>query len=319
MFLWLMGWSMVNNVKGMDVHLYTIPFVALGMDCVLEFFADTPEHADAVSARLIDEVRRVDEKYSRYREHSFLSLINRAAAAGASITLDDETANLIDYAFECYRMSDGLFDISSGVLRKAWDARTGMLPARDKMDALLATIGLDKIIWERPVLHFPVPGMELDFGGICKEYAADLAADLYTEMGIEHGHVDLGGDESIMGARPDGQPWVIDIIDEHLPVDADVKVHIMRGGLACSGDIYKIADDGKKYGHILNPRTACSVDGLSFVAVFSRHCMTAGSFSTIAMLKGRDGPAWLDSYGLRYLSIDADGNIINTLGGVLSA
>jgi FAD:protein FMN transferase len=291
----------------------------MGGECALEFFADTPEKADAVASRLIDEVRRVEEKYSRYRDDSFLSVINRTAAVGASIAVDDETANLIDYAFECYRMSDGLFDVSSGLLRKAWDSRTGVLPDRTKMETLLTIVGLDKIIWERPLLRFPVKGMELDFGGLCKEYAADLAADLYADMGIEHGLVELAGDNAVIGARPEGRPWNIDIIDDHLPTDANIVVEIMRGGLACSGDTYKMTEDGKKYGHILNPRTAYSVDGLAFVAVFSSHCMTAGSFSTIAMLKGRDGPAWLDSYDMKYLSVDVDGKIINKLNHILPA
>jgi thiamine biosynthesis lipoprotein len=167
---------------------------------------------------------------------------------------------------------------------------------------------MDKLAWTRPRLEFPVPGVELDFGGIGKEYAADRAAEVCSGCGIAHGLVDLGGDIRIIGPHPDGQSWTIGIRDPRRPEVAITHVELASGALATSGDYERYLEiDGRRYCHILNPRTGWPAEGLRSVSIHAEQCMLAGSLATMAMLKGDEGVAWLNGLGRSYHCIDGTG------------
>lgn len=280
----------------------------MGTPCEIQLFATTQAKAKQVVDAAVADIQRLEARYSRYRSDSFLSAINRAAARGGSIEVDAETAGLLDYAMTCHQQSDGLFDITSGILRQAWRFDLGTLPDQETIQHLLAKIGWHKIRWQNPVLEFTVPGMEIDFGGIVKEYAVDRAAALCQSQGIRHGIVNLGGDIKIIGPRADGSPWRIGI--RH-PRQQDVLADTLllhQGALASSGDYERcIIIGGSRYGHILNPKTGWPVKHLAAVSVASDFCVIAGSASTIAMLKEDQGPAWLESLGLPHYWFDVEG------------
>lgn len=291
----------------MDARIFE--FSALGSDCVLQLLEGAEPVAAAASAA-IGEINRIETRYSRYRPDSELSRINTVAARGGSIEVDAETAGLLDYAYACFRKSDGLFDITSGLLRRAWDFGAGRLPSEASIAALLPRIGLDKVLWAAPRLTFTRPGMELDFGGLGKEYAADRAAGICQAMGVQSGLVDLGGDIRVIGQRPGGEPWRIGIRHPRRPSEAVAVVELTSGGLATSGDYERYLEvQGRRYCHILNPRTGFSARGLASVSVICADCLVAGSLATIAMLKGRDGPPWLGALGVRHIFVDEAGDL----------
>jgi thiamine biosynthesis lipoprotein len=171
----------------------------MGTECYLHLYISSQFDAEAVTCSAIQEILRIEAYYSRYSAGSFLSRINLIAQQGNIIEVDEETAGLLNYAYACYKKSAGLFDITAGILRKAWDFSAGHLPEQAEIDRLLPFIGLDKLHWRPPYLSFPVSGMELDFGGIGKEYAADRAAVICVSLGVEHGLLDLGGDICVLG------------------------------------------------------------------------------------------------------------------------
>ncbi|MBK6659435.1 MAG: FAD:protein FMN transferase [Proteobacteria bacterium] len=281
----------------------------MGSPCEIQVFAADAAQARAGAEHAIADVARLEARYSRYREDSFLSAINRVAARGGSIDVDAETASLLDYAATCYAESDGLFDITSGVLRQAWRFDRGGLPDAAQIAALKARVGWHRLRWQAPRLAFPEPGLELDFGGVVKEYAVDRAAALCHERGLHHGVVNLGGDIKIIGPRADGQPWRIGIKHPRRAETLLDTLQLQRGALASSGDYERcILVDGVRYGHILNPRSGWPVRRLAAVSVVADFCVIAGSAATIAMLKEDDGPAWLAALGLRHLWVDVDGN-----------
>ncbi|UJP03063.1 MAG: FAD:protein FMN transferase, partial [Nitrosomonas sp.] len=177
-----------------QLNYYHYDFQAMGSPCAIQLYAKSAKKAKQTARIVMDDVYRLEAKYSRYRADSFVSQMNRVAAQGGCIQVDDETAGLLDYAATCHQQSDGLFDITSGILRRAWDFKSGKIPAQETVQSLLEKIGWHKISWQRPVLTFSVAGMEIDFGGVVKEYAVDRAASLCREAGIEHGLVNLGGD-----------------------------------------------------------------------------------------------------------------------------
>ena len=331
----------------MQVHATS--FRAMGTPCELRLAAASADQAEDLARLAIDEVARLEARYSRYRDDSALSAINRVAAAGGRIAVDAETASLLDYAAACHRESGGLFDISSGVLRRAWRFDAGALPDAAEVQRLLQHVGWQRVDWPhrdtqvsdtqdgdtqsagqqdsdghpaggrdlrgRPpdeparALRFTVPGMELDFGGIVKEYAVDRVAALLQAAGVAHGFVNLGGDVRAIGPQPDGSPWRVGIRHPRAPGALLVTLELATGALASSGDYERcLVVDGQRYGHILDPRTGWPVRRMAAVSVLAPLCVVAGSAATIGMLRGDDGPAWLQDLGLPCLWMDVDGH-----------
>jgi len=181
-------------------------------------------------------------------------------------------------------------------LRKVWDFRTNKIPAQNAIEALLPLIGWNKLTWNPTLLSLPMQGMELDFGGYVKEYAADVAATFCRRAGIQGGLVNLGGDICIIGPHPDGKPWKVGVRHPRNPNMPMSFVMLSKGGLASSGDYERfMLVDGVRYAHILNPLTGWPVNSLASTSVYAEQCVVAGTSSTIAMLKGEQhGSAWLE-------------------------
>ena len=275
-------------------------------------------HADdaAVASRAIDaalaEVRRIEAKYSRYEPESVVSRIN-AAAGGQAVAIDAETQGLLAYADACFRQSEGLFDATSGVLRRAWRFDQQRVPDDAQLTALRPLIGWDKVELQLGTVRLQRAGMELDFGGFGKEYAVDRAAHVLAAHGIASAMVNLAGDVAILGAQPSGEPWQVGIRHPRREAALVATVPVSAGAVATSGDYERYIEvDGVRHCHVLDPRTGRSVQGFQSVTVHAASCLVAGSASTIAMLKGAaDGLAWLDALGLRYLAVMADGSVRN--------
>lgn len=300
---------MPSNFKNTDkLQYYHFRFKAMGTACEIQLFAKNKRHAKKVSKLVINDVNRLEALYSRYREDSFLSEINRKAALGKKISVDDETAGLLSYADTCYQQSDGLFDITSGKLRQAWHFDSGQLPNQTTITKLLNQIGWHKLDWSPPLLDFSIPGMEIDFGGIVKEYAVDRAASLCMEAGIFNGVINLGGDIKIIGPQADGSPWNIGIRHPRKQNTVLQNISLYQGALASSGDYERfILIDGNRYSHVLNPKTGWPVKYMASVSVVADFCVVAGSASTIAMLKENKGSEWLEDLALPYLWTNTSG------------
>lgn len=297
-----------NFNSSMDMQYFNYKFKAMGTPCEIQLFATSEQHAKDAANIVISDVNRLEALYSRYRENSFLSKINRHASKGKKITVDAETAGLLNYAATCYQQSDGLFDITSGKLRQAWRFDSGKIPTQSAINKLLKQIGWHRLNWSPPVLDFAIPGMEIDFGGIVKEYAVDRAASLCIEAGIQHGIINLGGDIKIIGPQADGSPWKVGIRHPRKPNAILQILSLTQGALASSGDYERfILVDGVRYSHVLNPKTGWPVKYMSSVSVVGDFCVVAGSASTIAMLKEEKGSAWLEELSLPHLWSNVSG------------
>jgi len=295
------------------VSLIIHRFYAMASDCAVHVQGETQAASAAIAIAAETEVRRIEARYSRYRADSELTRINRVAAAGGATDIDPETAGLIAYAKACFQSSAGAFDISSGLLRQAWDFSKARVPEQRDIDALLPRIGLDKVALSDGCLAFAQAGMELDLGGLGKEYAADRAAEICGELDARHGFVDLGGDIRVIGPRADGLPWRIGIRDPRDPGKVVAEVGLLGGALATSGDYERFIEvDGRRYCHILDPRTGWPAQGLSSVTVITERCLVAGSLATSAMLRGEQGSDWLARLGVRHIAIDDQGRCSGT-------
>jgi thiamine biosynthesis lipoprotein len=291
------------------VEIFSIPFNALGSACELRLAAMSATRAKDLSELAITEIARIEKKYSRYRSDSILSKINQQAGIQA-VAIDPETAELLDYADLLYQTSEGLFDITSGVLRQAWDFKTPHLPDPQQLDLALSRVGWHNVERGESSVFLRQPGMEIDFGGFGKEYAVDRVSTLLQQQGVQSGLVDLGGDLRILGPQPNGQAWNIGIQNPRQSGKTIAHLPVMSGALTTSGDYERYIEvDGKRYCHILNPKTGYPVQYWQSVSVLAPVAIAAGSYATIAMLMQEQAEAWLQECGLAYLLVDARGQV----------
>ncbi|NJR72071.1 MAG: FAD:protein FMN transferase, partial [Gammaproteobacteria bacterium] len=241
---------------------YTYHFHAMACDNTIQLNAPDALLAKHAAALAIAEVERIEKKYSRYLTDSVVSIVNNQAGRGVPSKIDSETALLLDFANTCYVESDGLFDITSGVLRRVWNFKAAKPPHQAEIASVLPLIGWPRVIRTQDTIYLPVVGMELDVGGFGKEYAADRAAAILLAANISSGFVDLGGDIVVLGADDDGTPFSLGVRHPRLANQLLVTLDIAQGAVASSGDYERfIAYEGKRYSHILNPNTGMSVMG----------------------------------------------------------
>jgi len=295
----------------MNYATFGIAFGAMASTCEVRLAAACEQEARRLAQPAIDEVRRIEVKYSRYRPDSIVSRINAASGRGY-VECDEETAALFGYADTLYAASDGLFDITSGVLRRAWNFRDAHVADARELQPLLALIGWADVHWQAGARAIALPraGMEIDFGGFGKEYAADRAAAVLIDGGVRHGYVNLGGDMRVVGPQPDGSPWVIGIQDPRRTGQTTAAIPVESGALATSGDYERFFDlNGKRYCHILDPRTGMPVQTWRSISVLAPLAVVAGGHSTIAMLKGDAALDFLGQSNLAYLAVDRTGKV----------
>lgn len=278
-------------------------FRAMASPCEILLENVTATKARELTTLAANEAGRIEQKYSRYRGDSVLSQLNRATDCWQQ--LDDETAALLTFSHSCYQLSDGLFDITSGVLRKVWRFDgSDQIPSRDAVAALLPFIGFDKLKFDGNKLWLP-QGMELDFGGIAKEYAVDKVAQLLGAVTAQQATalvVNFGGDMLAVRQKAANDPWRIGIEHPGKPDEPAMLVALTAGALATSGDARRfLLKDGVRYSHILNPKTGWPVtDAPRSVTVSAPSCVMAGLLATTALLQGADAEPFLQQQGLKY-------------------
>ncbi|MCP4184447.1 MAG: FAD:protein FMN transferase, partial [Hyphomicrobiales bacterium] len=175
------------------------------------------------------------------------------------------------------------------------------IPTQQQIDALLPHIGWNKINWDNPNLTVP-HAMEIDFGGIGKEYAVDSVLNLLKSQSTNSILVNFGGDCHTNGPLADGSSWMTGIENPHHPGKASAVVQLKNGALATSGDVFRfIQHNGIRYGHILNPGTGWpNTRSPQSITVAAATCTEAGILSTLAMLQGENAEQFLDQQKIRY-------------------
>ena len=300
--------------KDRDVQLtknkdsYGIAFTAMASPCEVIIQSTDKQLAAKLGDVIANEVWRIEDKYSRYNQRSICSAINNNA--GHSVAIDEETYLLLNFAEQCYQLSDGLFDISSGVLRKVWsfqgeEGDIDNFPTAEQVNQKLAHVGWRKVNFDQNQISL-VKGMEIDFGGIGKEYAVDRGIILAKQLTNSPVLVNLGGDLAVTCSRLNNEPWQVAI--EHPDTDnnhaslADMIVSLKSGALATSGDARRfLINDGKRYSHILNAKTGWPInEAPRSITVVAPQCIQAGILATLALLQGNHAEQFLDEQEIKY-------------------
>ena len=265
-------------------------FMAMASPCVVLVDTDNETLGAEMGEIVKSEALRIEKKYSPDGP-SLVTHINETA--GQAVEVDDETADLIGYSMLCYALSDGLIDITCGPLRRAWKFDgSGTVPTQIEVRDALVHVGWRQVSWDRPILRLQ-PGMEIDFGGIGKQYAVDRAfalAEAHSAMPVL---VNLGGDLRMSGPRQDGTPWHVAIEDLDDANSAAAPPELSGGALATSRDTQGYVN-AIRYGRLLNPRTGWPItDAPRSVTVHAATCMEAGLLATLALVRGAGAEEFL--------------------------
>ena len=283
--------------------ILTRSFRAMGSDCEFQLCFGGGSDSQFIFKCLQEELERLESKYSKFRKDSLLSQIN----LGKEVNIDNETISLLEHAFNCFEQSEGLFDVTAGRLNSLWDFKKKKVPSQEEISYALSVTDFSKVSWNNGILSMPA-GMNIDFGGVVKEYAADTLAVLAKKFGVQYGLINLGGDIAIAGNKPDGIAWKVGITDPRGTETEIASIDIFSGGLATSGDYKRyFIYEGKRYSHILNPKTGFPCAGLRAVSVAANLCTVAGSIATIAMLKDEpEAIKWLNDLGVPFVAMDSN-------------
>ncbi len=274
--------------------------------------------AQQLGQAVADEVWRIEDKYSRYLSSSACSQINNSC--GKPVAIDQETFLLLNFADQCYQLSEGVFDITSGVLRQAWrfDGSSNV-PTEPQVQACLSHVGWEKVIYDQNAITLN-QGMELDFGGIGKEYAVDKAIIIAKSMTKLPVLVNLGGDLSATSPRKNNQAWQVGIehpglvnqqTQTHIHVLGQIRknntviVTLYQGALATSGDANRfLLKAGKRYSHILNAKTGWPIENAPHsITVVAPQCIQAGILATLALMQGSEAEAFLTEQEVKHWAI----------------
>ncbi len=282
----------------------------MGGENEIVIVTDGHQHAATAMEAAAREVLRIQDKYSRYRfdDSSIIYRINSRAGNGEWIECDPETISLFRFANQIYTQSDGLFDITSGVLRKAWNFAEPVIPSDETIAGFLQLVDWNKLEIKDDSVRLREAGMEIDFGGFGKEYAADRAGRELKEHGIGSGYVNLGGDICALGPQLGGEDWLIGVSNPREEGAIIATIPVSNGGLATSGDAVKyFMQNGRRYCHIINPKTGWPVNCWSSVSISQASTLKAGVYSTVAMLKENKAEKFLVEEGCGYLLVDIHG------------
>ena len=267
-------------------------FMAMASPCDVLMEVENESLAQEILNAIANEAWRIEDKFSRYKKDNIIFQINHSN--GDVVAIDEETSRLLDFANELFEISEGLFDVTSGVLRQLWKFDgSDNVPTKKQVKKILKNIGWQKVSRQEGSVALP-EAMEIDLGGIGKEYAVDRCVQIARQKTKQSVLVNFGGDLATTTARKNKSYWSVG----RLITGSDEACGIFQlysGAIATSGDANRyLLKDGVRYSHILNPVTGWSVvDAPHTVSVAAPTCIEAGMMSTLAMLQGGQAEAFL--------------------------
>ena len=261
---------------------------------------DAAPGEDAV-AEAMARVAEISRKFNLFDPKSDVSLINREGAT-RPVPLDGDVETLLLRSRDLAQLSGGAFDVTVGPLTDLWrkSRAAGKLPTDDEIASARACVGFDKVILAgapgKRTVKFARAGMSFDFGGIAKGYAAEEAAKVLARRDIRSAVIACAGSVKLMGVRPDGLPFRIGISDPRPPHRNLFILPLRDASIDTSGNYRQFTEiDGKRYSHIIDPRTGKSIEALPSVTVVGPDGATCDALATaVGVLGVDDGLKLLD-------------------------
>jgi thiamine biosynthesis lipoprotein len=272
---------------------YQLRLARRAMACQFEVVLNAGQYEQGPEGAMaaLDLVDALEDQLTVFRDSSEMAEINRSAAEGP-VLVESRLFELLQLAQELYELTEGAFDITSGPLTKAWGfyRRQGAIPAPEALAAARQVVGsrLFELDADRQTIRFARPGVELNLGSIGKGYALDRCAEVLAEHGIEH-YLLHGGKSSVLahGSRAGGEGWPVALADPLRPGKQLGTVTLRNRAMATSGAAYQFfRHQGKRYGHILDPRTGWPAEGVLSCTVLAPTAAQADALSTAFYVLG---------------------------------
>ncbi|MRI02079.1 FAD:protein FMN transferase [Kriegella sp. EG-1] len=240
----------------------------------------------------IAEITRIEKLISAWDPNSETSLINKNAGI-KPVKVSTELINLIERAKQVSNITDGAFDISYSSLDKVWkfDGSMEDLPTPEEIEKSISKIGYEKIILDKKAqtVFLKEKGMKISFGAMGKGYAADKAKSLLISKQVIAGLINAGGDLTTWGTKASGEKWLIGIAN---PLNKDrifSWLPIVESSVATSGNYEKyVTFKGKRYSHIIDPRTGYPTSGINSVSIFAKDAELCDALATAVYIMGVD-------------------------------
>lgn len=278
---------------------------------------DRPEVREAVH-KAFTEIERIETLMSPYREGSDIRRINREAGKSA-VKVDDEVMEVLSRANRISEKSNGAFDLTAASLADIWsfDKNTPSVPSKTEIEEALKKVGFRKLVLdlEHGTARLALPGMRIHPGGIAKGYACDRAAAALFKQGITMAMVNAGGDIRVLGQKIN-RPWKVGVQDPRDRGRIIAWIAAKDEAVATSGDYEKFfVKDGKRYCHILDPRTGRPADSCRSVTVVAKEAWLADALATAVFALGpEEGLELVRSMDAKALIIDSNGDVRQSPG-----
>ncbi len=291
--------SFANNISGQITRKRDV--ILMGSRFDITIIAGDSLSAEKYIDQVIGEISRIEALISDWKPNSQISEVNKNAGV-QPVKVDREVFDLTQRALFFSKITDGAFDISFATMDKIWkfDGSMDILPDAYTIQKAIEKIGHRNIILDSAAstIFLKLPGMKIGFGATGKGYAADRARELMQSLKIDAGIVNASGDLSSWGSQSDGSHWKIGINNPYKPQKVADILSMKYGSVTTSGDYQKYIEiDGKRYSHIINPKTGMPVTGLTSVTVIGTSAEFANGFSTSIMVLGQEkGLALLQEY-----------------------
>lgn len=266
----------------------------------------------------VEEITRIENLISSWNPNSQTSEINRNAGI-KPVKVDAELFELIERALGISKLTDGAFDISFASMDKIWkfDGSMTQMPTEDEIKNSVAKVGYQNIELDitKHTVFLKHKGMKIGFGAIGKGYAADIAKALLMKKNVSAGIINASGDMNTWGKQPNGEYWKVAIVN---PFDKDKAfglLPILNGAVVTSGNYEKfVTFNGKRYAHIIDPRTGYPTSGILSVTVFAPKAELADALATSVFVMGIE--AGIDRINqlpnIECIIIDDEGNLIKS-------
>lgn len=286
------------------------------MDTYMTFSAYGEGAQDALSdAR--DRVEQLETEWSVTDENSEIYKINHSG--GETVTLSEDTAEILKFALEMAEKTDGALEPTIYPVLRAWGFTTdeNRIPGEAEIQSLLENTGYEKITLNGNEVQIP-EGMELDLGAVGKGYAGDEAAEVLKEQGISCALLNLGGNVQAIGSRPDGTGWRLGIQNPFGEGYVGI-LSISDRAVVTSGNYerYFVGEDGKTYGHIIDPSTGYPADNsLASVSIIAEEGKIGDALSTSLFVMGQEKAEqfWRENPVFDMILVTEDGEVYVTEG-----
>jgi thiamine biosynthesis lipoprotein len=274
-----------------DFH--RVQFRAMSTPVNVAFAAPSAAVAEDFPRAAVDWIVRFEARYSRFLPESIVGQIN-ACSGGDWLELDEEAEELLSLCARMHRLTRGVFDAAALPLLRIWDwkADPPRVPGESEIRAAREVSGWEKVQRRPGGIRLPVVGMGIDLGGIGKEFAVDRLVSLARDFGIDGVMIDIGQDIRVGGRPPGKDAWYIGLEEPDRPGECWTALRLTDRAIATSGDYFRsFTLGGRRYGHILDPRTGLPVGNrCQAVSVIAPDCVTAGVLSTAGFILGaREG------------------------------